>query len=74
MPQQMLRCMLTHVKVLRCIVDDNNKEQMPTYRAYELDEKGHVVGPPVIIVAFERYRCSTHLPGGGRCGCLARVR
>ena len=27
------------------------KYQMPTYRAYELDEKGHVFGPPVIIVA-----------------------
>ena len=51
MPQQMLRCMLTHVKVLRCIVDDNNKKQMPTYRACELDEKGHVVGPPAIILA-----------------------
>ena len=27
------------------------KYQMPTCRAYELDEKGHVFGPPVIIVA-----------------------
>jgi hypothetical protein len=24
---------------------------MPLYRAYELDEKGHVFGPPVIIAA-----------------------
>ena len=24
---------------------------MPLYRAYELDEKGHVFGPPLIIVA-----------------------
>jgi hypothetical protein len=36
------------------------KNQMPTYLAYELDEKGHVVGPPVIIVALIDTDALTH--------------
>jgi hypothetical protein len=33
---------------------------MPLYRAYELDEKGHVVGPPVIIVTSNDTDALTH--------------